>query len=138
MTHVNQWNAERLGALIADALSPTGLRERLCARPEGSWSPLQRKIQPEIPRISKGRRSDPAPHDRQSSTTDQASRDHRIMQAMRSVPLNKSNTGSLPPAVWPILKEELPRGGLLSWLRRFPDNFEVISDQPKLTWRRIA
>ena len=133
-THVNQWDTARLEALKADALSPAGLRQRLRTRPQGSWSPLQRNLLPLTTRISTRGLSDPAPH---VLDDDQASRDQRIMQALRSVPLNRSNTGTLPPTVWPILRDELPRGGLRSWLKRFPANFEVIKDRP-LTWRRIA
>ena len=62
-----------------------------------------------------------------------------MLAAMEGVPMRKEMSGELPPDVWSVLKKELPKGGLRSFLTRHPDKFEITSAaNAKLTWRRIA
>ena len=67
---------------------------------------------------------------------DPAARDDRVLQALRLVPQSRDNRGELPPAVWPVLNRALPRGGLLPFLQRFPNDFTIVIEKP-LVWRRL-
>ena len=67
----------------------------------------------------------------------QATRNDNVWEALARVPLDREMTGELPPSVWPVLKENLPKGGLLQFLRRFPDKFVVVSERP-LIWKRVS
>ena len=63
-------------------------------------------------------------------------RDARFLEALRLVPRGRARQGPLPPAVWPVWARELPQGGLLPFLQRFPDEFTIVSASP-LVGRRL-
>lgn len=132
-THVSQWRTDLLKAVRRDA--EVGLRGRLGPRPRGQWSPLSEPADaPETRRTSahSSRSAYVAPADGE----DPAERDARVLEALRLVPQSRDNRGELPPAVWPVLARELPQGGLLPFLQRFPDEFTIVSASP-LVWRRL-
>ena len=122
-----------LDAVRRDA--EVGLRGRLGPRPSGQWTPLSHPtVVPETRQSSAGsRRSAYVPPEDGEDSED---RDHRILEALRSVPQNHTSQGSLPPNVWPVLARELPTNGLLPFLQRFADEFTIVSERP-LVWRRL-
>ena len=134
-THVNQWHADRLQAVKIDAESEVGLRARLGPRPRGQWSPLSAPADTQEPRMPSAGSHDSA-YVAPADGEDPAERDARVLTALRLVPQGRDIRGQLPPAVWPVLARELPRGGLLPFLQRFPDQFTIVSASP-LVWRRL-
>ena len=127
--HANQWHADRLNAVKGDAAS---LEERLGPRPRGMWSSQSRRDAQATRQWSAHSNVlyVPPAHDE-----DPADCDERILAALMLVG-TRENRGELPPNVWPVLARELPPGGLLPFLQRFPDRFTIISDHP-LVWQKL-
>ena len=132
-THENQWHAAGLQAVRSVAESE--LRFRLGPRQNGQWSQLAAPSSPEeyqVPRTPTQRAEyqPPAPDENPQD------RDNAILQALSKVPRQRENRGALPRTVWPDLQRLLPVRGLLPFLRRFPNHFAVISEEP-LVWVRL-
>ena len=136
-THENQWYAGLLQAVKSDAESE--LRNRLGPRgvsaraPSGQWSPLAAPSTPE-----EGQATRTSTHDGYqppAAWENPADRDTEVLWALSQVPRHRENRAQLPRNVWPVLLRLLPLGGLVPFLRRFPEQFEVISERP-LVWRR--
>jgi hypothetical protein len=134
-TCASQWHAEELSEVKNDA---GGLRGRLGPRPRGQWSPLSEPSdgvaqEPRQPlERSRARSCYAAPEGGENP----ADRDYRILNALIRVPRNRQNRGELPSCVWQILARELPPGGLLPFLQRFPEIF-IIENRKPLVWRRL-
>ena len=132
-THVNQWHAASFQAVRSDAEEE--LRVQLGPRRNGEWSPLAAPSSSEeyqVPRTSTQRAEYQPPAVGASS----ADRDTQVLWALSQVPQRRTiRAGELPRTVWPVLRELLPKGGLLPFLERFPEQFEVMSADP-LLWRR--
>ena len=131
-THENQWHAAGLQAVRSVAESE--LRFRLGPRQNGQWSQLAAPSSPEeyqVPRTPTQRAEyqPPAPDENPQD------RDNAILQALSKVPRQRENRGALPRTVWPDLQRLLPVRGLLPFLQRFPNHFDVISEEP-LVWVR--
>ena len=137
-THENQWYAGLLQAVKSDAesqlrigLGPRGVSARA---PSGQWSPLAAPSTPEEGQAT--RTSTHEGYQLPAAWENREGRDNEILQALSRVPRHRENRGPLPGNVWPVLKRLLPQRGLLPFLRRFPDQFEVISETP-LVWQRL-
>ena len=131
-THEKQWHAAGLQAVRSVAESE--LRFRLGPRQNGQWSQLAAPSSPEeyqVPRTPTQRAEyqPPAPDENPQD------RDNAILQALSKVPRQRENRGALPRTVWPDLQRLLPVRGLLPFLQRFPNHFDVISEEP-LVWVR--
>ena len=110
------------------------LRDWLGPRRNGEWSPLAAPSSSEeyqVPRTSTQRAEyqPPAPDENPQD------RDNAILQALSKVPRQRENRGALPRTVWPDLQRLLLVRGLLPFLQRFPNHFDVISEEP-LVWVR--
>ena len=141
-THENQWYAGRLQAVKSDAesqlrigLGPRGVSARA---PSGQWSPLAAPFPPEEGPATRTstRGSNSTGYQPPAAGENPADRDNEILQALSAVPRRRANRAELPPTVWPVLERLLPAGGLLPFLRRFPDQFAVISERP-LVWQKL-
>ena len=138
-THENQWHAGLLQAVKSDAesqlrirLGPRGVSARA---PSGQWSPLAAPSSSEeyqVPRTSTQR----AEYQPPAADENSQDRDNEILQALSKVHRRRENRGEIPHTVWPVLQRFLPVGGLLPFLRRFPNHFAVISEKP-LVWKRL-
>ena len=133
-THENQWHAARLQAVRRDAEEE--LRDRLGPRRNGQWSPLAAPSSSEeyqVPRTSTQR----AEYQPPAADENSQDRDNEILQALSQVPRRRTIRGGvLPKTVWQVLRCRLPVRGLLPFLQRFPEQFEVMSVDP-LVWQRL-
>ena len=139
--HASQWDAFGFEVVLGEAESAVGfqgLRSRLGPRPRGQWSPLAAPFPPEEGQATRTstRGSSSTGYQPPAAGENPADRDNEILQALSAVPRRRANRAELPPTVWPVLERLLPAGGLLPFLRRFPDQFVVTSERP-LVWQRL-
>ena len=132
--HVNQWHA--LDALKDYWLGV--LRNDLGPRPGGlAWSqveagPAAAATQRPGPGPAPGPGYDYVPP---AEGEDPREREGRILDALWRVPRLRWNYGEMPADVWPVLRREIPPGGLGEFLMRFPQWFVIDSNVP-LVWKR--